>query len=322
MNAELKPAFDLNLYASRQESRTRLATDLASLALELSPSHQITPFTYRVTPSGDLISPEFSSRDITHSLRWETPADVLESQAALRMRDFILSTEEPFIVVWISPPDEKLGYTEGRMVVGFSRQTEGTKMVENYGICLEESSDICVCMAQELFHLSGDSRSNLTANEIRATPLFLKPPDGVEPLEYLCNLIPGLDWAWEKIGSGEAKVLREQALEDARAIAAEILPQVIRVDEHQLVVIGAQAERKMMSRGWVLRSGSGCGLLNTELLAFSSIHLHIDPIQGLIHKGTEAGVFAKKCPFCGASINKVIHRGYRCTCGRVYEGLC
>lgn len=325
-------AFNTRLYVSYNNAEQRLASDLAALALETTraPENRITPFTFVQTGKGRIECPEFANRDILETLRWKTASDILESKATLTIRDFILSQKEiPFIIIWISPPDKKLGYSEGRMVVGIGREKDELKIVENYGICIDFSSETCLLLGEQLLQFSENKKYSRidSVDQLRATPIFMNPPKGIEPLDFIAQFIPFPD-VWEKIKSGEARALKEQALKDARAIAQRIMPKVIRgANQWDYIVAGAQAEQWMAKVGWVMRANSGCGFLNTELLSsivsvFSHSHLHLNNQGELVLKKSEAGVFVKKCPFCGRDINKVIQPGYKCACGQTYSGVC
>lgn len=324
-------AFDLALYKpgeARQSAEQKLGADLSTLVLETAArqDERITYYTFCQTSDGKIVSPEFSQKaDISSLLRWETQTDILESKATLKIRDYILVQKAPFVVVWISPPEERLGYTEGRMVVGIGKEEERIKIVENYGVCLNCSSTECLNLANRLLSSLGE-RDFLDSPELlRASPIFISP-EGIEPLDLMSRLIP-LPCIWEKIKSGEAKALRQKAIEDARNVAQEVTSKIKQAqNKWELVKIGAFAEQKMGQLGWEMRSGSGCGWLNTELLSGISIfgysHFHLDHQGTLSLRRNEAGVFVKKCPFCGAAVNRVIRPGYQCSCGKVYQGVC
>lgn len=328
-------ALDFRLYRGleKKQAEQQLADDLASLFLEISAdsSQRITPYTWLQTDDDRVIVPEFSQdRDLEETLSWETPADILESKVALKIRDYLLSQNEtPFIVVWVSPPNKNLGYPEGRIVAGIGQEKDSLRFIESYGICIDLSPTICVLLGQNLQTLSQNPNGSSidSADQLRATPLFLKPPDNTDPLDYLANLIPLPD-VWEKIKSGEAKVLKEQALSDARVIVEALTPQINHAQEDwEFVQLGIEAEQFMMSQGWSARSQSGCGALNSELSASGSFtynhtHVSVDQYGNTASKKSESGTFVKNCPYCGQGINKVIHTGYTCACGQTYLGVC
>lgn len=329
-------AFDIQFYTDRKknEASQRLASDLASLALELAPDPQkrITPYQLVQTQEGKVISPEFSDTDIQEFLSWESRLDILEAKATLRIRDCILTQEAPFIVIWISPADEKLGYNEGRMVIGIGEREDGLNTVENYGICINFSSEDCLLLANQLLTFSeNDCQGIDTTDQLRAQPIFIKPTQGVEPLDFMAELIPSFVNVLARIKNGEAEALKEQALNDARTIARKVMPQIMQLETENrrgLIAVGAYAEQQMMAAGWGMRANSGCGFLNTDFLSSSTIsvfsysHLHLGTGGNLTLRKSEAGVFVKNCPYCGRVINEIIKPGYHCQCGKVYRGVC
>lgn len=323
-------AFNTRLYVGRDHAEQRLAFDLAALALETALKNRITPFTFVQTGKDRIECPELANGDILETLRWKTRSDILESKVTLKIRDFILSQKEtPFVIVWISPPDQELGYYEGRMVVGIGKEENELKIVENYGICIDFSSKTCLLLGEQLLQFSENEKySGIdSTDQLRTTPIFIKPPKGIEPLDFIAKLIPIPD-VWEKIKSGEARALKERAFKDAQAIAQRSMPKIIRAtDQWDYIVAGAQAEQWMATAGWAMRTNSGCGSLNIELLSsavsvFAHSHLHLNSQKELVLKKSEAGVFVRRCPFCDRVINKVIRPGYRCVCGRIYSGVC
>lgn len=324
-------AFNTRLYVGRDHAEQRLASDLTALVLETGASeNRITPFTFIQVKEDKIVCPEFADKDISETLRWKTRSDILESKATLKIRDFILSQKEtPFVIVWISPPDQELGYYEGRMVVGVGREEDELKIVENYGICIDFSSKTCLLLGEKLLQFSKNEKYSRidSVDQLRTTPIFIKPPKGTEPLDFIAKLIPLPD-VWEKIKSGEARALKERALKDAQIIAQRLMPKVIRgADQWDYIVAGAQAEQWMATAGWTMRANSGCGSFNTELLSsavsvFAHSHLHLNSQKELVLKKSEAGVFVKKCPFCDRDIYKVIRPGYKCACGQIYSGVC
>lgn len=327
-------AFNVGLYAGLEptEAQRRLASDLSTLALELAqtPEERITPYLLTQTPDGRVISPDFSQADISELLRWETREDFLESEATLRIRDYILTEKKsPFVVVWISPANEKAGYDEGRIVVGLGERIEGLNRVETYGICVNFKPGEDFFLANALREVAeGEDFSPVRSKEELVTsPVFLKPPEGTEPLDFISQLIH-LPEVWKRVKSGEVAALKNQAFEDARRTAGHFMPQIYRSGgQEEFILVGAQMEQAMMTRGWEMRRNSGCGALNSDLVAFPGaspfVHTHSQvDTQGNISVRSESGTFVKNCPYCGKTINTVISAGYTCSCGEKYLGIC
>jgi len=326
MQTERRLALDMGLYAQAFDPRRRLASDLSALVLETSPDpdKRVTPYTMMETPNGRVICPEFGDSDICDGLRYETQPDVLEARAALKIRDFILSSvKDDFLIVWISPPDEELGYSEGRIEAGFGREENGLKVVQTYGLCTQFSLEEHLILARHFLSFSDDQQgiSIETADQLRETPIFINSTE-IDFLDLASEIIPLPD-VWEKIRNGEAEILQKRALEVAHQVAKEINWKLVERGEFwDRVKVGAFAERRMQELlGWGMRSSSGCGVLNSELSAFAHSHTHINA-QGAISVETQKGAFVRKCPYCGTVINRVINAGYTCSCGKKYLGVC
>lgn len=329
MTAE-RLAFNVGLYAERENLEQRLASDLAALVLETAerPDDRITPFTYIQTGANRLECPQFApGQDIREILSWKTALDKLESQATLEIRSFILAQEKtPFVVVWINPPAEDLGYPEGRIVVAFGKSIDGIKVVENYGLCVDFSPETCLSLANQLLSFSEAKKELETINQVHATPIFLDPKEA-GPVDFIAQHIP-LPHAWERIKSDRAKLLGEQAFKEAQLIAQRAAARIRQAkSQWEYIVIGAQMEQQMAAAGRRMRAGSGCGSLNTEILSglgspFISHDFQINSRGEISLRRSERGTFVRKCPHCGETINKHIDSGYRCTCGKVYSGSC
>ncbi|MGB6839290.1 MAG: hypothetical protein WBD86_01925 [Microgenomates group bacterium] len=330
MRIETNLAFNTRLYSQleEEEAKKQFAADLASLTQELAnASERINPFRLIETEEGKIISPEFGQKDIEELLRWETKADILESQATLLIRNYILDQEPPFIIVWISSPDEALGYEEGRLVVGIGKNEGKIKAVENYGICIDYSPEECLTLAEQLLPFSDQEYAPIESTEdLRVTPIFLRPDKNTPPLDFISKIIPLQD-VWGKIASGETEKLKKKALKDAQEAAEKFIPEIRAVvNPREFIWLGAEAEEQMMQRGWNMQtSNSSCGFLNSHVLSntdSSHLHIHIDGHGKATVRKSEKGVFAKKCPYCGVSINKIINPGYKCSCGKEFRGVC
>lgn len=313
-----------------EAEKTRLAADLAALVLETSSG--ITHYTFVETENGQVVCPQYPGVDVAEILAWDTPADTLESLATLKIRDFILSNDsENDIVAWILPPNETLGYPEGRMVIGFSHQSKnGLTVVEKYGLVTRNSLEESLSLGNQLFSISNSPNLSTinSAEVLRGHPFFIRPPEGIDPLEFLSQHLPLPNDTWENIKSGRAKALGERVYKFAQEATEEHFDSLQQTQSQAgFINIGALMEEEMMRlAGWKPRVGSGCGTLNSEVSASwgtSFIHFqHRLNLQGETTYKTESSTFVKKCPYCEKTINQVIEPGYRCSCGQVFTGSC
>ncbi|MFC1790789.1 hypothetical protein ACFLZP_04905 [Patescibacteria group bacterium] len=319
MNPE-RLAFNTSLYLRNQggieaffsgqvDDPRRLAVDLARLVIETAGSQEdrITPYTLQATGSGQVISPEFGDDDLITMLTWETPAEKLESKATLRIRDYLLARgEKPALIIWVSPADESLGYSEGRVMVGFSRVIDGLKIAQCYGICADIQTD----------------QFGMSTNKLRETPFIFENADMGYLQKMAEQLIPLPD-IWARIKSSEARVLHEQALEHARQALLKVQADIVSNGRSlSPIEFGAHLELEMRSRGWGMENASSCGATNTDLLQSSFSSFNVDGAGRQMLTGSEKGTFVRKCPYCGATINRVISPGFTCSCGQTYHGTC
>jgi len=333
-------AFDLSLYIppSRplgdgfSEVKRRMVDDLSALVIEAAPrarvEEAVTPVVWQESPRGVVVWPEFSSQPIEDHLRWETEADILESEVTLKIKEMILSSRVPRLAVWINPPDKELGYPQGRMVVGLIENGDGLRMMDSYTIRLDFEPEECLDLARSLFSLSDKAEMVLSIDRVRATPIAIDIPEGVLPLDFLAQLMPQLSRIWQAIRTGRVKEQRKRARRDASVVFREVIEPNIGWMTNSRVVLGAMAELEMIRRGWSIDSfSSGCGWLNLDRLStispFVHTHWHLNSAGEIVSTATEVGVFCRNCPYCGKTINKVIRPGFKCPgCGEVYLGTC
>ena len=324
MRPETKLAFDTSLYRFSSGLQD-LASDLSALALESAQESEerITPYQMVVVQGTGVIYSE-TGRDIQEGLRWESPADVFESEATLAIREQILQNQqERFLIVWISSPDLDLGYSEGRLVIGYSQWIDNLFYVQSYGICTENSAARHLQWGKDLLTFS-QSQKNISlkdADHLRTTPILINLTENDDPFDYLEEII-NLPEIWARIKSGAADDLKEAALKKAQVIAQKANATLLRARTREdFVRVGAYLEKEMQeAMGYQFRAGACGGSLNSNIFSFR--HQHISFKSGQLIVLRSEGVFVRNCPFCGRPIGKIIQPGYKCVCGEVYTGEC
>lgn len=318
-----KLALNLSPYKkmSRNEALTSLSDDIASLALEAS--GKINPYTLIVAKEGMAINPQRPSTDIKDQLSEDTDIEKVEKEVALKRRDYLLNLEGNYVVVWLSPSNP---YPRGSLDVGISRQIQGKKALESYGIGVSFSKEQYIALGKNLSSLSEEKEEVEDIKDLRKTAFLIKLQEQDNPYDLLEEIIP-LKGVWEKIKSKKALEKKRQALMKARKMATKRLEKIkgakTRTD---ILRVGAGLEREM-ARTWTMMdiAAKGCGTTNARALneiAYSFTHSQIDKNGNVTQRHSEVGQYVQKCPYCGAVIGKVIKPGYRCSCGNIYKGVC
>jgi len=312
-------AFDASKYQNANEGK--FARDLGGLFLELG--ERVTPFTWQIKGE-TIVCPEYDkTQDVGEQLRNETKSDRLETEYTLALRRYFLKHEKPAIAVWISPPDLPMGYPNSTMVISFRAGKKMAKIV-HFGFPIELSRGGCLSLANHVAKFSEQNAQEFqTTDQLRRTPIIISicSEEGGELddlMRIASEIIPLPDWIWAKISSPETKKISGKATRDAEIIAEALQPLLQRAEtREEFIRIGAMAEMAMVNSGWPVRRNSGCGSLNSEISTFSESHIHLGPQGKIETKRSEAGVFVKKCPHCGETINKVIKANYKCpNCGK------
>lgn len=314
MNKEL----GYNIDSDQKRKPQALASNLSSMVLE---GYGITPFIYCSTPQDTVISPAYGNDDIA-SFKLEKPIHHLEQQATLKIKEIILSQDEPFAVVWISPPDEKYGYKEGRLQVGFGRKQGYIKVVENYGIRVNWSAQDCLSLGNNLAELS-DNEEIASIDKLRSTAFNLRLPPDIDPVDFIAGKID-LPEVWEEIKNGEAKRMQEKAVADANRAVEKLFPQVqTALTKEERVAAGSAVVGEMQSSGWDISPDICPGSFYSESVsAFASFNYQVGENGSVNLVSSELGVFCRECPYCHRTINKIIYPGFRCACGEVFTGAC
>lgn len=313
-----------NIDSYKRKSPQAFVADVSSLVLEASAKQdqRITPYFLRATPQGKVISPAYGDTDIAESFKLKTAIDYHEREATLKIKEIILTQEKPFVVVWISPPDENNGYKEGRLQVGFGSKQGFFNVVENYGICVKWSADECLSLGKRLMSLSKGGEIN-SASDLRATPICLPLPGGENPIDFVAQQID-LPKVWENIKSGEAKKLQEKAIADANRAMEKLFGRIQEAStKEERVAAGAAIMSEMHSSGWDTSSDACPGSFYSDSVsAYTSFGYQVGENGSASLVNSELGVFCRECPFCHRTINAKIYPGYRCSCGQVFTGAC
>jgi len=315
-------AFDTTRYSHK----TGFVNDLASFAIESSVDlpleKRVNPFVLEVTKDGRVINSALGPEDVSKYYSDSSELDRVEKEAGLKIRDCLLSEPDGTLAAWISPPGGPLEHEEGRIVVGLNKESNNTKIAESYGICVNFSSQECLEISKSLSNYTDSKKTINNSEDLRGEVFIIMPPEG-KPWEFLREHIPA-DKIWDSIESGQASLIKQQAVWDAVEVAKTAMQFVSTAQSEQdHILAGALAESLMRSKGWNISSGP-CGSLNSELLtnsgAFLHSHLQIGPEGDVTGVKIEMGNFVKRCGECRKEINKVIKAGYKCSCGGTYEG--
>ena len=316
-----RKAFDTTRYSHRDG----FANDLASLAIESSLNSplekRVNPFVLEVTTDQKVVNPALGLKDVVEYYSETSELDRAEKEAGVKIRDCLLFEPDGTLSIWISPPGGPLKYEEGRVVVGLNRETNDSKLLESYGICVDFTSQRCLEISEILNRHTDPDQETRNPEKLRSEIFVIMPPGG-KPWEFLRENIP-LEKVWDSIESGSAHELKRKATQDAQEISQKAMYLLsIAQTEQDYIRAGAYAEREMMARGWKITSGP-CGLTNGDIQINSTyFHSHIQvgssgEVRGI---NREMGKFVRNCGKCGKEINEVIRAGYKCSCGGTYKG--
>jgi hypothetical protein len=195
-------------------------------------------------------------------------------------------------------------------------------VVEAYGIKHDFSGEESVRIANRLAYFSKERKVFADPEELRDQVLKISMQNYQEnPVEFLANHID-MPRVWEAIATGEVRENYHKAATVAENIG-KYAEELIHFG-YSASYVGAVAENYMRSNGYQLEDFA-CGRLNSSILNSTGMGVvyKSELLGGIRLVGLE-GKFVKKCPYpdCDREINKVIHRGYKCKCGRVYKAVC
>ncbi len=304
----------LALDCSSFTSPSEIPIGLASLFIEARDTQEIEKriVPYRFQKIGDkVISPEWGEDDIAEYFCWETERDRQESEAGVKVRQALIEQPEGTAVVWLSPPAE--GYPEGRISIGKIVWENNVKEMHCYGIAAKFSKEKFLHLADEF---GNDDKVNL--EKLRSQVFLLSSNDYEDPWQVLKIKLP-LGKIWIEIETKRAELRKEKYQRDAEIVVKSIPDYMWSMSR---IRMGAYLERGMERMGHRINTvKSGCGGLNRDLISSSPMRVLNSP-HGVVSTEKSDGVYVKECPYCHKKINKLIHPGYQCECGKVFKGIC
>ena len=188
---------------SVEDAKNRATHDLAAASIEQRKApleERINTYSYVVNNRGQLSEIKTGKRP---ALRWTTEADHLENHAFMLI-EFWAKKGFSKNLAWFSPPSDKHGYTETRLVVSEREENQDGITIICRAFCLPYSEDECINLAKEIGKTSDHNMVGVNSgNALRTFPVYFNPQDNLTWQEYLEDKIkePNI---WEKVKSGEA----------------------------------------------------------------------------------------------------------------------
>ena len=210
-------------------------------------------------------------------------------------------------IVWISPPGGMSQYSESRMIVYEVLSVEVDKV--NFrctAICGQQSEDRCVQIANDILNDGGDSLLEVVkGDDLRAAPIALPRSEGVNWVNYLERVMPGMGDVWEAIREGRHFEGAAQAGIMAEIIVRQYQTQAAKVSsKYEAIVLGAMMERDIRARFNVsLMSGGVHGSSNEAMLKRGAFDATFQVVVGEVDKNLQV------CNRCG---NYYIKRKEKC----------
>lgn len=305
----------------RQKPPEVIAFDLAAAVQEM----KVGRFAERISFAPlEIIEGRIYDQDlgfVEDCLSTDRPYDSFENEAFYRLQEWA-ATHESGQAIWISPPypDED----ECRFCVYELKIKEGKKTLFLRGICAGFNERDCLSIGREISRQTPkDQPVPLLANtdQLRANPLVFEPKPGQSWLDFLAEKID-LPEVWQAIRECRDIQARQKILKETEVVARQFESQIAQVETRQQAVwVGALIEQAVQNRmGMVFQAVGSCGFSNQFALSQSRGGI-FNVMHGLGRKES-GGTFAEKCPYCNAKIGKVIYPGYKCSCGKVFQGVC
>ena len=250
------------------------------------------------------------------ALRWAKTSDYLENHA-FELIEFWAIQQFSKNLAWFSPPDEKHGYTEARLVVSEIEKSENETRITCRAFCLPYSEDECLNLAKEIAETSDHNMVGINSGDaLRKYPVYFNPPENQTWEEYLEEKIkePKI---WEKIKNGEDIKNKDEALKLSTPIVEKYFD-LIMADKkaYEYVLIGASMEKEMfLSGGVIFQSSGSCGVSNQGALEifkrnpgiFNSVFTKATMSTQersfscpKCNKAIPSGLGITVCPHCGA----------------------
>jgi len=298
-----------------------LRSDFARYTLESdtrkSLQKRITFHSYTKLDNDWVIDARLGTKHVGEYFKFDTPVQVQESTAGLKIAQMLVDEPVGTLAIWISPAHQEHKDQEGRLDISLKRNDVGFSFTESYGIVSTLQPEEYIFLAQRLAEHASGSYKFTTTEDLRSLVFIIHPIPTMNPWDRMQNIFPEPE-IWETIKSGDA--IKETLLAEKAASETEqeIRPLILKAQtEQDFIRVGARAERIMEQKGYKAMSGP-CGRTNSDSLMQS----YISTLHGgrIIQRNGETLFYVKNCGKCGKEINDYIPKGYRCTCDGVFEG--
>lgn len=286
-----------NIPGLRNTTPAQFAELLASLSLETN--RVADPYSYLITPEGELFSPTAYCKVKDTVDDKTSPLGQLEYQAVLATEQWAASNNEG-VSVWISPP--KLGvYPTSKIIVQEIEYERGVKKIFNRAIVLDFDEEQCMRFAWNLTSFSRNKPIFRSLDEIRASPLILDTHNKswIDILEKLIDT----PQVWKMIRTGEDKLLKKEAIRQAAMVQKQFFAdqRLSYSDEAKMAVMQMLGQK---SGSCPPRPGSR---RRTAFQVVSASALTIS--SGGFAESDSKGERTFPCPACGY-INERPYEGY------------
>ena len=324
-----RQALDMWAYArpNSEIDEAGLGYSLTSLFLEAG-TEAPTYYRIRLTPEGRVVDDFSDGRvDVREQVVMEDELSRKESSTTLARIKVMLQKRVGTLCVWVSPPGGPYGYEEGKIDVGYVTEEGGVLVHWGYGIKTRFDKQTHLLIASRIGEFALTSWPLNSPEDLRDKLFEIQTDD---PLALLHEIIP-MPEALDSIENGEARRLREMMFQKARHVVRHVKPLLTSAATRwDYMQAGALAERMMVQETGIEISDGPCGLLNSSLVenrsgtqfvvGFAQIDFRGKVTDVFSGSGNREGKYVKSCGKCGKSINAVISKGYKCSCGGAYEG--
>ena len=267
-----------------------------------------------------VVNREFSDHDVEEHFSNITWLDKQERAAGLKIRESMLTQPDGSTCLWISPPGDHEGYSEGRIQVGFNFSEQGVKKIKLNIFPINFSATECIEIANS-FGVEGYTFGD--CEDIRSEVLVISN-NGWEKIKEKIYL-PEI---WQAIESEVVNIVEKNLYADAWQVTREVAMgfdgQMLKSNHAQIALM---AERHMRRRGHNMSSGP-CGAMPSDLYEqgegndqYSLEVKRLDLNGKTLSVENEHGTFVWSCPQCKAMVRKVLKKGAKCPnseCKRVY----
>jgi hypothetical protein len=327
---EKEKVFDTSLYINLPKKRRVkvIANDLAGLVLEAGDrplEDRINPWYIAITPEGNAIN-LLSRENVTKNFNTKTLLSRSETKGAT---DFYynkaLNAKPGDFIFWFSPSEGNSPYKEARINVAKVRTLFGLKVLECYGIPSKISPQEILEIAN-YFQIMSEDKVSSDPEELRELAILWPTIVGENTWEIFEKAVKLDSNAWETIKTGKSRKVKNEAYKAALPAAKRLNEDLKKAQApFDFIKAGARAEMHMIQNGFNINSEGCPGVFNSELLQKSMAVLGIDALgnyRKTTFSGEKKSKYVKKCPYCDATIEKIIEPGYKCSCGQVFEGVC